>query len=187
VSLGAALGGSGRVGGDTFISGQHTPGNSPGIQTFAGDLTYEGGSSEVVWELARNTMTQESPAVFDQIIVEGNLNFTGLTELVLAFDVDSGIVDWSNAFWDNSQSWTIYDVTGTTTGFSNYFSITSADWQDNNSVALSAARAGANFSLTQEGNDIKLNYVVPEPTALSLLGLAGIMMLVGRRLVSARR
>jgi fibronectin-binding autotransporter adhesin len=185
VSLGAALGGSGKIGGNTTIAGLHTPGNSPGIQTFAGNLTYEDGAS-VVWELARNTMMQESPAVFDQIIIDGNLNFTGLTKLSLAFDVDSGTVDWSNAFWDSNQSWIIYDVAGTTTGFSN-LSITNEVWRDSKLATFSSIRASASFSLTQEGNDIKLNYVVPEPTAISLLGLAGIMMLVGRRLRFVRR
>jgi autotransporter-associated beta strand protein len=185
VSMGAVLGGSGTIGGNTTISGKHTPGNSPGIQTFAGNLTYEGGAAEVVWELAKNTMIQESPAVFDQILVGGNLEFTGLTKLAVMFDVDSGSVEWTNSFWNSNRSWLIYDVAGTTAGFSNLV-FGSTDWADKNGGLLSVERAGATFTLTQDGNDIKLNYVVPEPTALSLLGLATVMMLVGRRFATRR-
>ncbi len=41
VAAGAALGGSGTVGGATTIAGSHTPGNSPGVQTFASDLAHQ--------------------------------------------------------------------------------------------------------------------------------------------------
>jgi len=58
VASGATLGGNGTIGGDTTIYGIHSPGNSPGIQTFSGNLTYalSGGNGPTVnWQLSGNT------------------------------------------------------------------------------------------------------------------------------------
>jgi fibronectin-binding autotransporter adhesin len=81
VGLNGTLGGTGTVGGNTTISGIHSPGNSPGIQTFTGNLSYvDAGTPDptVNWELASNTTTVgvNPTANFDQIIVGGNLDFT---------------------------------------------------------------------------------------------------------------
>ena len=86
VASGATLGGNGTIGGDTTIYGIHSPGNSPGIQTFSGNLTYalSGGNGPTVnWQLSGNTDTNFS--AFDQIVVGGNLAFNAPTSLVLDF------------------------------------------------------------------------------------------------------
>jgi fibronectin-binding autotransporter adhesin len=180
VASGATLGGNGTIGGDTTIYGIHSPGNSPGIQTFSGNLTYalSGGNGPTVnWQLSGNTDTDFS--AFDQIVVGGNLAFNTPTSFVLDFS-GYGDVDWADPFWTTDQSWVIYDVTGTTTGFENV-TIATANWADNSGDSFNTLLSGSAFSLGQQGNDLVLNYTagtsaVPEPSqvAASLLLLSGI-------------
>ena len=60
-SNGTVLGGAGTIKGNVIIAGQHSPGNSPGVQTVSGDLTYATGAS-IKWELSDNTNVQGDPA-----------------------------------------------------------------------------------------------------------------------------
>lgn len=180
VEAGASLGGSGIVGGNTVIAGQHSPGNSPGIQTFGGDLTYSGGAS-ILWELAGNT-TSNTPLAFDQIVVGGNLTFAGATTLNLAFNLAGSTVDWSDTFWSTSRSWLLLDVAGTTTGAGN-LTLATINWQDASSRALLSVREGAVFALATIGNDIVLTYSwtpIPEPATYGL-GLAALGMALAAR------
>ena len=187
VASGATLGGNGTIGGATMIYGIHSPGNSPGIQTFTGNLTYDtsGGSIPTVnWQLSDNTDTDFS--AFDQIVVGGNLAFNTPTSLVLDFS-GYGDVDWADPFWTTDQSWVIYDVTGTTTGANN-FSIATANWADNSGDTFNSLLSGSAFSLGQQGNDLVLSYTagtasVPEPSqvAASLLALIGLGIYLWRR------
>jgi autotransporter-associated beta strand protein len=188
VASNATLMGSGTIGGIATIFGTHSPGNSPGIETFSSNLTYAGGSSAVVWELWGNTTTQGSPtAIYDQIVVGANLDFAGATSLSLDFGGSGvGAVDWDDAFWDTPQTWTLFDVAGTTTGFGN-LSLTQSPgaWFDASGQAFSASSRSANsFSVAQQGSDVVVQYVVvPEPGALALagLGLAAAAVAVRRR------
>ena len=165
VAGGATLGGTGTIYGTTIISGHHTPGASAGIQTFGSDLTYNAGS-DVTWELVANTATQGSPAVFDQIVVGGGLDFAGTTGMTLKFDFTGSAVDWTNAFWDGNQSWLVYDVDFSTSGFDN-LSLTVADWADSKGVLLSTAQPGKYFFLSSPtGDDVMLNYLVPGDATL---------------------
>jgi T5SS/PEP-CTERM-associated repeat protein len=192
VASGATLGGNGTIGGATMIYGNHSPGNSPGIQTFTGNLTYDtsGGSIPTVnWQLSDNTDTDFS--AFDQIVVGGNLAFNAATSLVLDFS-GYGDVDWADPFWTTDQSWVIYDVTGTTTGANN-FSIATANWADNSGDSFNTLLSGSAFSLGQQGNDLVLNYTagtasVPEPSqvAASLLALVGIGVYLWRKKIVLR-
>jgi T5SS/PEP-CTERM-associated repeat protein len=187
VANGATLGGNGTIGGATMIYGIHSPGNSPGIQTFTGNLTYDtsGGSIPTVnWQLSDNTDTDFS--AFDQIVVGGNLAFNTPTSLVLDFS-GYGDVDWADGFWTTDQSWVIYDVTGTTTG-ANILSIATANWADNSGDSFNTLLSGSAFSLGLQGNDLVLNYTagtsaVPEPSqvAASLLALIGLGIYLWRK------
>ena len=187
VASGATLGGNGTIGGATTIYGIHSPGNSPGIQTFTGNLTYDtsGGSVPTVnWQLSDNTDTDFS--AFDQIVVGGNLAFSTATSLELDFS-GYGDVDWADTFWTTDQSWVIYDVDGTTTGANN-FSIATANWADNSGDSFNNALAGSSFALDLQGNNLVLNYTagtsaVPEPSqaAASLLVLVGLGIYLWRR------
>lgn len=183
VSNGAVFSGSGTVGGAATIAGTHNPGNSPGIQTFASDLTYHTGAS-VNWELNDNTSTQGDPtAVFDQVVVGGTLDFAGPTSLALSFNGAGSTVDWSNAFWLSNQSWKIYD-TAAVSGFGN-LSLTSANWADASGDLFDTVLAGSSFSLSVVGTDVYLDYAaIPEPsTYAALLGLAGLALVAWRRRV----
>lgn len=176
VASGATLGGSGTIGGATTISGTHSPGNSPGVQTFSSSLTYSGTAPSVLWELTDNTTFQASPApVFDQIIVNGNLDFAVPTTMTLNFAFTGSAVDWSNSLWSSditgTSGWLVYDVGGTLSNFSN-LTIATANWQDGQGDSFNDVRSGGSFTLYQQGNDIYLNYAVPEPSTYALLILA---------------
>jgi len=179
----ATLGGTGTVGGATTISGTHNPGNSPGIQTFGSNLTYSSvlPSPVVNWELTGNTSTNAANpnAIFDQIIVGGNLDFTHLTLLNLSFNAAGSNVLWADTFWDASQSWTLYDVAGNTSNFDN-LNLNTINWLDSGGNLFSDT--DSNFSLSQSGQDVILNYTfVPEPNVSALLGGLGMLVLLRRR------
>lgn len=175
VAAGATLMGSGTVAGLSTVAGTHSPGNSPGIQTFT-DLTYAAGAG-VTWELWGNTATN-SPLSYDQVVVDGGLSFSGPTAFNLVFTGSSGpasysTVDWTNAFWDANQEWQAYAVSGTTTGFSN-LSLSVADWLDANGTAFQTARPTSSFALEQRANSVYVVYaIVPEPGAIVLAAIGG--------------
>ena len=175
VSAGATLSGTGTIGGNVTVAGIHAPGNSPGVQTINGNLTYNTGAT-MEWELVANTTG--GSGTFDQILLPtGNLVFGGATTLSMAFNSAGSLVNWENSFWAVDRNWMLYDLSGgVTTGIGN-FSINVQDWLDGNGQALSASsRAGATFNIARVGQDVTLNYVapVPEPStyAMALAGLA---------------
>ena len=177
IASGATLSGTGTIGGNTTISGSHTPGDVLGVQTFTGDLTYaQSGTSgpSVYWQLAGNT-TSNSPLAYNQVAVDGDLRFDAATTLNLAFGSANSTVDWSNSFWASWQTWTLYNVTGTTTNSVNFL-LAGTDWLDSGSKLLSSVRSGYTFQVAQVGNNIVISYV-PEPStyamAMVALGMGG--------------
>ena len=191
IASAATLSGTGTIRGATTISGTHNPGNSPGIQTFTSDLTYAQGEvtgPKVFWELAGNT-TINSPLAYDQVNVGGNLNFQAGTSLALAFGSAGSAVDWSNPFWSHWQQWTVYTVSGTTTGVSNLL-LEGSPWADSTGAWLSAVRPGYTFYIAQVGQNVVIEFV-PEPStyALAVVGLAvaGLRHLKKRRAARAAR
>ena len=196
VASGGILGGMGMITGNTTVSGRHEPGNSPAIQPFAGNLTYNAGSS-VEWELIGNTTTNAANpnAIFDTITVSGNLNFAGPTTLDLAFSdalTGGSNVDWTDTFWATSKlgtsGWLLYDVSGSTSGFPNLTLTTNGLDGAASPLSFNTALPGSSFSLFQDGSDIYLNYnsaaiavAVPEPGSLVVLAVAGALNLRRRR------
>jgi fibronectin-binding autotransporter adhesin len=179
VASGATLGGSGTVGADTtFQNGSfHTPGNSPGIQTFHDAmLTYESGSN-FVWELVGNTTTQAgaSPWNFDQVVLTGTspLVFNANTSLV--FNGTGSDVDWSNSFWTSNRSWLVFTGANSITGtFGSIIASADAVGGDTFTSSIGA------FAWRAAGGDLFLDFTanvtaVPEPASwggsLVLLGL----------------
>jgi trimeric autotransporter adhesin len=168
VNTGGTLNGAGTVG-TTTVAGTLTPGNSPGVLNVNGNLTMASGGN-MVWELFANTTTQASPAVFDQVLVRDDLTFAGSNGITLNFGTTAAgsTVSWSDSFWNSNQSFIIYDVAGSTIGFSN-LSLLNTSFNDANNVALAASQGY--FSLSELGSDVLLNYnAVPEPSTGTLLG-----------------
>jgi autotransporter-associated beta strand protein len=189
IAEGALLGGSGTLG-TTTIAGTHSPGNSPGLQTFTGDLTYAPGAS-VVWELIANS-TSGRGSTYDAITISGSgdLTFAGATRLDLNFALPGSAVDWTDTLWSQAvtgvDGWKLFDLdTGGINGLAN-LAIQATDWTDGSGRTLSSVRPGATFSLFQSGNDLYLGYApasaIPEPGSL-----LGIGLLLGGPLALRRR
>ena len=170
VNLGGTLNGTGTVG-TTTVAGTLNPGNSPGVLNVNGNLTMASGGN-MVWELFANTATQVSPAaVFDQVLVSGDLAFAGGNGITLNFGTTAAgsTVAWSDSFWSSNRSFLIYDVAGSTTGFSN-LGLLNTSFNDATGAALAASQGS--FSVSQLGSDVFLNYnAIPEPSSASMLGL----------------
>ena len=179
VSLNAILRGTGTVGGNATIAGTHSPGNSPGAQTFNGNLTYQAGAV-VNWELIANT-TGTPGTNYDQIIVPtGNLTFSGSTTLALSFDSAGSSVDWADPFWNVNRSWMVYDLSGGTTNSLSDLGL-GGSLLDSLNQPLSPTGRGY-FTTSLSGQDVMLNFVaVPEPSTLVLLGIAAAFLAVRRR------
>ncbi len=171
VASGATLGGSGTIGGATTINGIHSPGNSPGIQTFTNDLAY-GATSVLNWELISNA-TATRGTDFDGVNVGGNISITSGALINLVLNGTGSSTDFSNAFWNSDQSWLVLDLTGagTTTG---NFAIGTVSL-DSLSQSYSTFHPGGSFSTSVDlNNDVYLNWTaVPEPSTYALLVLSG--------------
>jgi autotransporter-associated beta strand protein len=185
VQSGATLGGAGSVGGaTTFLNGSmHTPGNSPGLQTFTAGLNYNTGST-FQWELVGNTLGVRGTD-FDGVDVGGGpLNIQSGVTSSLVFNGSGSGVDWNNAFWGSNQSWRVFSsLAGITLTSSTIFD-TITTTSDTLGASLAASRVGSFFSWSQAGSDLFLNYTagggsgaaVPEPGSCVALALAGLAL-----------
>lgn len=181
IASGATLGGSGTIEGSTTISGAHTPGNSPGIQTFNNGLTYTTGST-FVWELIANTDTTNQRGVsYDGVNVSGgSLTISTNVTSSLVFNYTGSTVSWTNSFWGSNQSWLVFSNANTPSGLFDTIELSA----DMNGLLLSDFRSGASFSWSVVEKDVYLNYTaVPEPGTYALLAVAGI----GAMLLKLRR
>jgi fibronectin-binding autotransporter adhesin len=183
-SLGSAqtLSGGGTVAGATIIEGTHSPGFSPGIQSFTSDLTYSDGSI-IIWELIDN-MVAGRGTNYDGINVTGDLTFNGSVTLDLTFALASSNVDWTDAFWSGyvsgANGWKVFDVGGTITGLDNINLPLGGTLLDSNGTSLLTARSQGFFYLSEQNDGVYLNYAVPEPTSVALGGL-GLLLTLRRR------
>ena len=187
VAAGATLGGTGTVGGATTISGTHSPGGSPGLQTFTSGLSYDS-TSTLVWELSANTaLTADRGTLYDGIdlTTAGALAIDASATLDLVFnqplaDSTPSVVDWSDGFWGSDQQWVIADVSSPVTWDGTVFGTLSVGL-DSLGASLVSVRPNAVFSLANSGGDLVLNYAsVPEPGTLAVAGLAAAAMLTFR-------
>lgn len=172
---GGSLSGSGTFNGVVTVAsgGALSPGNSPGILTSANaNLNFNIGSS-LTWELVSNADTVRG-VDFDGVDVTGTglLNIaTGVTS-DLVFNETSSTVDFNDAFWDSNQSWLVFDLDNSPNldeGSIVFSSITTTQDSLGNEFSVT----GGSLSWSQQGNDIYLDYTVPEPSTYALiLGLS---------------
>jgi hypothetical protein len=165
--------GSGTVGGaTTFESGAlHSPGNSPGLQTFANGLIYNTGST-FIWELTANSLSGRGTS-FDGVDVTGgilDIN-TGVTNN-LVFNGAGSAVNWADTFWASNQSWLVFSNANTPTLDSASVFDSVIVGLDSFGTNLTTARPGSTFAWSSVGNDVYLNYTIPEPSTYAMLGLA---------------
>ena len=181
VDAGATLKGSGSIAGTTTISGTHSPGNSPGLQSFGSSLSYKS-TSTVLLEFTQNSTTGRGVS-FDGINVAGDLSFDPGAVISLAFNGAGSSVNWNDQLWNNyiktTDGWLLYSVGGSITGLNNL--TVSGSFLDSNGLALSTARPNSYFNLYQVGNNVYLNYAIPEPSTYALIGLGALALVIAYR------
>ena len=152
------------------IAGTHAPGNSPGLQTIDGNLTY-GSTSIFSWELGGNTVTQgTSPDyTYDQVSVTGALSVESGAKFNILLNSSGSTVDFTNGFWSTPQSWSVF-LGKTFSGFA-LNSISSDTASHSYTTYGSFSISGSNLTWTP----------VPEPSS----ALAG--LLLGAGLLRRRR
>jgi autotransporter-associated beta strand protein len=169
----AKLAGQGTITGAVqFTSGSvHSPGNSPGIQTFASGVDYASGSI-FEWDLDGNIDSLTGGVAgtdYDFVnVTGGSLTISsGATAKLLS----GGTFNAGSTFWDANRSWNVFAFTGATP--TNLFST------DLGSSLVTALSAKGSFSWSTAGSNVVLNYTaVPEPTSLVFgvgLGVAGLI------------
>jgi len=113
-------------------------------------------------------------------MVGGNLAFNGGTTLQLVFNDVGSVVNWTDSLWSSNQSWTIYQVSGLTSGLEN-LTIATGSLLDAYGNQLDTIVTGTSFSISQNGQDVTLTYTVPEPSTYTLIGLGGLAMVAAYR------
>jgi autotransporter-associated beta strand protein len=151
------------------IEGTHAPGNSAGIQTVDGNLTYAS-NSIFDWELTANTATQGSPTnTFDQVAIAGGgaLSIASDAKFKVILNSLGSAVDFNDTFWSTDQSWNIFTGASALGGFT-LDSVST----DMNGASFSAIHPSRSFSIT--GSTLTWS-AVPEPSS----ALAGLLISAG--------
>jgi autotransporter-associated beta strand protein len=181
VDTAAALKGSGSIAGAATIAGTHGPGNSPGIQSFGSSLSYKS-TSTVLLEFTQNSTTGRGTS-FDGINVAGDLSFDPGAVMSLTFNGSGSSVNWNDQLWNNyiktSDGWLLYTVGGSISGLNNL--TIAGPFVDSNGLALSSAKPNSYFNLYQVGNNVYLNYAIPEPSTYALFGIGTLALIMAAR------
>jgi len=177
VEAGGTLSGAGIIEGFASIEGIHRPGNSPGVQTFADGVSY-GSTSIFEWDLVQNFSDPTGRgSVYDGVnVTAGQLLIAAGSQSSLRFNLEGSTVNWSNSFWATDQQWLVFDNASAPTGIFSSPSLT----VDSAGATLASLRPDASFSWGQVGNDVYLNYTIPEPSS-ALFAIAGVLGLSLRR------
>ncbi|OIR14878.1 extracellular serine protease precursor [mine drainage metagenome] len=185
VASGGTLSGSGSVGALTVASGGTlSPGNSPGTLS-AGNTTFAGGGS-FTWQINAASGSQGQNPGWDLLNVNGTLTLSAsgfnkfsinLASLTLS-DSPGAVSDFNPNL---SYHFTFLSTSAGISGFDpSAFSL--------NTSAFSNSFSGS-WSVSQDGNDLSLNYAsaVPEPSSYAtLISLSSLAFVASRRRKSRR-
>lgn len=166
VFSGGVLKGSGFINVTTMISGVHAAGNSPGLQTFSSDLSYDSGIFE--WELESETTTGRGIS-FDAVDVVRSLTVNNSVFKVIVNDL--GL---NSEFWAAEQTWDVFNKEADGT-----FSIFELYSASNLSSPVDYSTWGA-FSFDSFSGDL-LWAPIPEPSPTVFIALFLTLSLVKRR------
>jgi autotransporter-associated beta strand protein len=158
VAVGATLGGSGRIAGDTTISGNLQPGNSAGLLAFDGGLTL---NSTAVTTMEIDGAGLRGTA-YDAVNVEGLLTYGG--DLILSF---------GTTFSAGSYSFDLFDFGSTDGSFDSVQlgGLYSGLFDDLGAGVWGRTSGNDTWTFSQGGGVLALE-VVPEPSTYALLVLA---------------
>lgn len=172
--------------GPVSISGTHSPGASPGLQTFTSGLGYTSAAT-LVWELSANTAAAiDRGILYDAIDVTtgGTLSIDPAATISLVFnaplaDSTPSAVAWSDPFWDTPRQWRVIDVLAPVS----WNQLTFANvlvGNDSTGTALATARPQSSFAVTSSGGNLSVVYV-PEPSILAVTAGGLALVLAIRR------
>jgi autotransporter-associated beta strand protein len=163
--------------------GQHSPGSSPGTQTFEDGLSYAAGSM-LNWELIANSVGGAGTSYDFLSLTGGSLLVEDGAIMNLAFSGNGSTVNWSNGFWDAEHSWIVIDALAAIDSTGNFTLGVIGD--DALGQSLMSVRPTAGFAIENSTYNIVLSYspvAVPEPStyAMALVGLGCISYVAMRR------
>lgn len=167
IANGARLEGSGIISGMTTISGTHAPGNSPGTQTFTDGIAYSA-SSIFEWELTANT-TAGRGTNWDAVDLTTGGTMT--VDPAAVFKLVLSNVDFTNSFWDSTQTWNVFTATSPA-----IISSVFKNFQVTGGTGYNPSLGS--FSMTDSGSLVWS--AVPEPSS-ALVGLLLALGLARRR------
>ena len=190
VASGATLMGNGSIGNATTKTGSvtlqsggiHAPGNSPGVQTVNGNLTYQDGSI-FAWDIDRTKDQATRGTGYDAVNVSGTLagldgtDANGTTDAI--FRIVIGDAGFTDNFWTKSNhTWSdiFTDGTNAKSGWASIFG-GGFQYYKTDGTSLSVPTTGS-FSMA---NNTLTWTAVPEPSS----ALAG--LLLGAGLLRRRR
>lgn len=177
IGVNGTLAGGGSIGGATTIQGTHSPGFSPGTQTFTNGLNYAD-TATLNWELTDNTTTGRGTTYDAVDATAGSFALATGAALNLSF---GGSVNFLNAFWGTNQQWLVVALSGSATAAdSNLFSIGTITGGANWSPALGSFGTQRKDGPTTADSVYLTWTAVPEPSG-ALLGGLGMLLLLRRR------
>lgn len=174
VGTGATLKGSGTIGGPATIQagGFLTPGNSPGVQTFTGNLTLAG---TTVMEINGT----DRGATYDGIsLTTGagqSLSYGGTLSLLFGAPITAGTYDLFALTTGVAQSGTFGNVSigGTAVASSSGLAITAAGWSAS-LIDTQGTPATWGLVFNNASGDLTIT-AIPEPSAFAALAGAGMI------------